>query len=365
MKVGVIVNPIAGVGAALAWKGTDNVSAAWDAINRGEYQPVWNILTRALKSIEDLNNLSFFFAFDSDELINSLELDYIDYSIVFEMPLNSSSIHTKEATEVLIRKEVDIIIFVGGDGTALDIGDVTSDKVPIVGIPGGVKIFSPTFLHRPEDLNLFLRSWDGQTKQVDLLDLDEEEYKKGFAKPILTGTCKIPVYDGIQNSKMSWSSVDESIHELIAQRISDDNLLLEKRILIGPGSTMKSIFAYIGCDLSLLGVDLIVNGDLVLKDCTRGQIIENNKNISIDEIWLSPIGSQGHIFGRGNRQIPSEIINQVGKKSIILFSSYDKIENTKIIYVDSGDPKVDELLTGYHKVIIGYHDEIIRKIVLS
>lgn len=365
MKVGLIVNPIAGVGAALAWKGTDDVSAAWDAIRNGEDQPVWNILARALESIADPRDYSFYFAIDSSQLINLSKFDSSDISVVFEMPKNSSNIHTKEATKVLIHKEVDVIVFVGGDGTALDIGKITSDEIPIIGIPAGVKIFSPTFLHRPEDLNLFLISWDGRMKQVDLLDLDEEEYRKGFAKPILTGTCKIPVYDGIQNSKISWSSVDESIHELIAQRIYDDKLLVNKTILTGPGSTIKSIFNHLDCDLSLLGVDLIIDGKLILKDCTRDQIIEYNKNTSIDEIWLSPIGSQGHIFGRGNRQIPSEIIKQVGKQSIILFSSYDKIENTKLIYVDSGDPKVDELLIGYHKVIVGYHNEIIRKVVLS
>ena len=349
LNVGLLVNPIAGVGASLAWKGTDDVDAAWNAVKNGYPQPIWKIVDRALASIPSNVKIKWLFGDKYDLKISG--------QVVYESSGESRSQDTRNAIKLFVGEAVDLILFAGGDGTAVDVG-TQSAQVPILGIPGGVKIFSPCFLHRPEDLGSFLENWDGSTVDTDILDLDEELYKTGLTQAKLVGSAKIPVSQLIQSGKKGTSVLDSDTLAQIAERITDDGML-NKSILVGAGSTMQGIFRNLNIEISLLGIDLVVNGKLEQQDCTSQQI----EDAEIDEIWITPIGIQGHIFGRGNRQISASKIQSVGKKGILIFSTLEKIRNTPILYVDTGDPQVDSMLRGYIKVIVGYHDEIVRKIL--
>lgn len=349
LKIGLVANPIAGVGAALAWKGTDDVKAAWKAVDSGIEQPVWKILKRAIKSIR-----------------NDLDIKWIlggkyqfspEGEIVYDLPINSTAIDTQRAVKSILSQDIDLLLFVGGDGTALDIAKKV-EKIPILGIPGGVKIFSPCFLHQPEDLGNVLANWDGSTRAVDLLDLDEEAYRRGEARAKLVGAIIIPDTQQVQSGKSSLGGFDEESYRLIAERITEENWL-NKTIAAGPGSTMNKIFQALAISKSLLGVDIINNGIVQAIDCTTEQL----EQFDIHEIWLSPIGNQGHIFGRGNRQISSTIIRSVKKKHIRLFSTPAKMQNTPKLYVDTGDPLLDKDLRGYYSVVVGYYEEILRKVI--
>ncbi|MHA2251680.1 MAG: ATP-NAD kinase family protein [Candidatus Kariarchaeaceae archaeon] len=349
LKIGLIVNPIAGVGAALAWKGTDDVQNAWDAVNSGEVQPIWDVIVRAINSISKDKHIKWSLG-DNNQFFPIGD-------IVYELPLRSTAEHTKEAVKRVLMTQPNLILFAGGDGTALDVAD-EAKGTPILGIPGGVKIFSPCFLHRPEDLGDFLRNWDGQSNQVDLLDLDEEEYRQGFAKAKLTGSAMIPISEKVQVGKVGSSGSDTSSYELIAERIKEEGWL-HTVIAVGPGSTMQGIFRLLNIEKSLLGVDVIDNGQLVAKDCTAKQL----ELYKIHELWISPIGNQGHILGRGNRQISPKIIRTIGKENIRIFSTPDKMLETPKLYIDSGSNELDKQLRGYYHVIVGYYEEKIRKAI--
>ncbi len=362
MKIGLIINPIAGVGAALAWKGTDNIEQAWDIVEKNGEQPVWNIAQRALYRLSNDNSIFWYFGGDYEKLCDC-KLINTDYEIVYNLPKRSSAIDTKKAVKQLINKNVDLIVFVGGDGTAKDVGSSVEYKIPIIGIPGGVKIFSPSFIHRPEDLYSFIKQWNGEVREVDILDLDEQEYKRGYAKPKIVGSCLIPVTSYMQSGKMTYSTSDSSVYVSIAERILDDNLLDNKNIIVGPGSTMKRIFENLKINISLLGVDIISNKKLIKADCTKFELINYFSKNRLDEIWISPIGNQGHIFGRGNRQISSSLISKITKEQIIIFATPEKIFNTKTLYIDTGDSNLDKKLQGYYNVIVGYHDSVVRKVI--
>jgi predicted polyphosphate/ATP-dependent NAD kinase len=349
LKVGLVVNPIAGVGAALAWKGTDNVREAWRAVQSGSIQPCWKILNRAIASIRD--------NFIIDWILGGNYLNAPKGAIVNQLPENSRAIDTKKSVEIIIKHKIDLLLFVGGDGTAVDIGSIAKD-IPILGIPCGVKIFSPCFLHRPEDLGPFLSKWDLSTNEIDLLDLDEVAYQEGNALPKLVGSALIPNTTLIQAGKVGSSTNDTPTFELIAERIQEEQWL-QQTIAAGPGSTMRNIFLEFDMEKSLLGVDIIQNGTLIERDCTTETLLKHE----IKEIWLSPIGNQGHIFGRGNRQIPASLIKTIGKKNITIFATLAKMQETPLLYIDTGDPDLDVTLQGYYHVIVGYYEEKLRKAI--
>ncbi|MDH5402321.1 MAG: NAD(+)/NADH kinase [Candidatus Heimdallarchaeota archaeon] len=347
MKIGIVINPIAGVGADLAWKGSDIIEQAWNAVENGANQPVWNIINRAFSSVKQTEKYQWI----------TTDSDSYNFPITYDKTKRSTPETTKEATRYMVNKAVDLIVFFGGDGTARDIA-AESKNIPVIGIPAGVKIFSSCFLHRPEEFGNFLDSWIRETTQTDLLDLDEELYKKGIAQSKLFGEITIPVTSLLQSGKFNIVDTNNSF-ELIAERIKDENMLDNKTIIVGPGSSMKSIFNHLSLDISLLGVDIIKDGKILHLDCDRKMLY----NQPIDEIWISPIGKQGHVFGRGNRQIPSDLINKLPKLSIKLFASYDKIQETPTLYVDTGDPNLDEKLKGIYSVIVGYHEEVMRRLI--
>ncbi len=350
MKIGFVVNPIAGIGAKRAWKGTDDIEKAWNILLEGYPSEAMDIAHRALKTVN--NNLA-------DWVVTNEEFSEFG-KLVYRMPIRSKPKHTKEATKKLIEEEVDIIVFVGGDGTAADVSEIGYPaKVPILGIPAGVKIFSGVFLHRPEDLGSFLQEWTGEVKLTEIEDLDEEAYRKGIIRPKTVHAAYIPVFERVQQSKSTFhSSESPELFEGIAQRIEEENLL-KGTILVGGGSTLFEIFRAMDLEKSLLGVDVFQDGRRVIADASYEELIE----IDADEIWVTPIGQQGHLFGRGNRQIPPKLIHKIGKRGIRIFATPVKMANTPILYIDTGDPKVDEELKGYYKVIIGYHDSVVRKAI--
>ncbi|OLS27818.1 MAG: hypothetical protein HeimC2_10130 [Candidatus Heimdallarchaeota archaeon LC_2] len=349
LKIGLIINPIAGVGAALAWKGTDNVTKAWEAIENGERQPVWDIAKRALQSIKSIDKYEWYLGGEFSHLIQG--------KVVYQLPTKSDSNNTKSAVAKLIEKDVDIILFIGGDGTAKDVTEISSE-IPILGIPGGVKIFSPCFLHKPEDLGDFLEKWLGKTNEVDILDLDDEEYLMGNTISILVGSAIIPESTHIQVGKSSFNSTDDlQTYSLIAERIREENWLDSKTILVGPGSTMKQIFSQLDLSVSLLGVDIISNGQIMKLDCTETEI----NNHQIDQIWITPIGSQGHIFGRGNKQIGIKILELLQKSDIKIFSTPSKLLETQVLYLDIGNSELDKKYQGYYHVVTGYYEEVMRR----
>lgn len=351
IKIGLLINPIAGVGAALAWKGTDNIEKAWLEVEKGGNQPVWDICRRAFSSIKNLNNYQWILGGDFSEFVKGTQ--------IYELPEHSNAEHTKIAVKKLLENKVALIIFVGGDGTAKDIAEVVSD-IPILGIPGGVKIFSPCFLHKPEDLGELLEKWDGEVKEIDILDLNESEYLKGNPISTLVGSALIPLSTFIQAGKNSYPSEDDNkTYELIALRIEEERWLESINIIVGPGSTMKQIFSHLDLQISLLGVDVIQNGEIAKLDCTEDEINKFN----IDQIWITPIGSQGHIFGRGNKQISTDLLSKMHKSDIKIFSTPSKLLETRQLYLDTGNSELDIKFKGFYHVISGYHEEVMRKAI--
>jgi predicted polyphosphate/ATP-dependent NAD kinase len=73
---------------------------------------------------------------------------------------------------------------------------------------------------------------------------------------------------------------------------------------------------------------------------------------------------QGCIFGRGNQPISPDVIRKVGRAHIRVVSMREKLEalNGALLWADTGDGEVDEILSGYFAVIVGYKESVMYKV---
>jgi predicted polyphosphate/ATP-dependent NAD kinase len=134
--------------------------------------------------------------------------------------------------------------------------------------------------------------------------------------------------------------------------------------VIGPGTTTRAIADELGLPKTLLGVDVVLDGKLVVTDANEAQLLVLLDGRQETRIIVTPIGGQGYIFGRGNQQISPQVIKRVGRDQIMVISTPDKLHalHGQPLLVDTGDPEVDAMLGGYLTVITGYHERAVRKV---
>jgi predicted polyphosphate/ATP-dependent NAD kinase len=366
MKLGFIVNPIAGMGGRVGLKGTDGVLK--EAIARGA-KPV------APKRAEEfLQKLKENFAQTNIEVITcpgimgekeaksvSLQTQILPMTIGKE----TSAEYTKTAVKLLTAAKVDLIIFVGGDGTAKDIFDAMQDcksETPVLGVPAGVKMYSGIFAVNPSDAaDIVLAFAENQTEitEFEIMDADESAIRSDTFAVKLHGFLKGPfVAMRIQGSKqVSPETADEKENQTAIAKFIIEEMQPDATYILGPGTTVKRIAELLGVEKTVLGVDIYKNGKVSL-DVNEKKILEEIKDWQKTWIILSPIGHQGILLGRGNQQISPEIIKRVGKQRIIVAATKSKLQNIEgnVLRVDTGDAKADAMLKGYIKVITDYRE---------
>lgn len=345
MKIGLIVNPIAGMGGRVGLKGTDGVSEL--AIRLGAKEISLERAEEALRAVTRKDVLFFTCSGKMGEEV--LKKIGLRYEITYIAPRITSSEDTKRAAQNML--DCDLILFAGGDGTARDIIDAIDAEVPILGIPAGVKIFSPVFGLTPREAGSIVSEYDGSTTIQEVLDIDEEAYRKGKLDIKIYGIARVPVSSSLQRGKepLGFNGAKKDI----AQRIVDDTK--DELLIIGPGTTTLEVKKAFKVEGGLLGVDLIHRGRIVKKDASEKDILQETKLWKGDKVIIvSPIGNQGFIFGRGNQQISSEVIRNANK--IIVIASPEKLMDIEALHVDTGDPELDRKLRGYIKVLCGYRD---------
>jgi len=365
LKIGFIVNPIAGMGGRVGLKGTDGVLE--EAVKLGAKQIAQNkaeeTLSEYLSNYSKKDELQWFTCagmMGGEELKN---IGIKKWKIVYTQSVeDTTSDDTRKACKNLIKEQVDLILFCGGDGTARDIFEVVDGNVPILGIPSGVKMHSGVFGINTRATAKMLHEFVNESLTIgdaEIMDLDEDLYRKGEWKIQLFGIAKgivEPTY--VQVGKTSYTSVsDNDIKDEISEHIEDE---IEKHsdfmFLFGPGGTIDYIAKKLGFDNTLLGIDAIYNKKIVGKDLNEKGLLKLLNTYKKVKIILSPIGAQGFILGRGNLQLSPQVIKKVGIDNIIVVSTPSKIASTSFIRVDTGDKKLDHMfaLEEFLMVVIGY-----------
>ncbi|MBE0511690.1 ATP-NAD kinase family protein [Candidatus Bathyarchaeota archaeon] len=367
-KLGLIVNPIAGIGGRVGLKGSDGAEIQKKALELGAVPQSLNRAVQALERVTSIKDDLEIVTYPSEMGEDAAKKCGFDPLVVGSIRKGkTTSEDTRNAAKEMLRLGVDLLLFAGGDGTARDIYDAIGEGIPILGIPTGVKIHSAVFAVNPRSAGdlavLYLRGSVYDTREAEVMDIDEEALRQGIVSAKLYGYLRIPFQKRlIQGLKTPSSGGDKEAMEAIAceimNRMKDDRLYI-----IGPGTTTRAITSKLGLNKTLIGVDVVLKGKLAGTDVNEAQLLKLLEERNA-KIIITPIGGQGYIFGRGNQQISPEVIKKVGRDNIIVVATPDKIDSLRgrPFLVDTGDQAVDRMLSGYMRVVTGYNEQIIYKI---
>jgi predicted polyphosphate/ATP-dependent NAD kinase len=353
-RIGLIVNPVAGMGGSVGLKGTDgNVE---EARRRGA---VPHALERARITLELLaQETGLHFISCSGTMGEDIlrKTGCKDFEILHTVSGESSAWDTQAAARRFREAGVDLILFCGGDGTARDIFAVTGRDIPLLGIPAGVKMYSAVFAVDPSiAAELVRKSGTNHLRDSEILDVDEEAYRAGVLKTRIFGIARTPFIAGkIQVAKQVYEEPDEERAKQEIARFMQEVMLPDTLYILGAGTTTEAIAHRLGVQKTLLGVDAIKDGVLVAADMDEKTLLDLAAREKEIRIILSPIGAQGFILGRGNQQISARVVRMAGMKNVIVVATSHKLVEIPALYVDSGDSSLDAEFGPAIQVICGY-----------
>ena len=347
------MNPVAGMGGAVGLKGTDGKTILQKARSLGA-KPVASaraeIFLTELKLAEDKIHL-LVGAGDMGER-EALRCGY-QCTTVGQNREETTADDTRSIAEKMNSAEVDLLVFCGGDGTARDVLEAVGVRVPSLGVPTGVKMHSAVFAVDPKAAaQITLRFLLGELplREAEVMDVDEEAFRAGRVSAELFGYLLEP-YEPylIQESKMASPLTESELRNQAAIAIYIiENMKPNVLYIVGPGTTTRTVGDLLDEKKTLLGVDLFLNKKIIAKDVNENQILKALHGKAA-VIIVTPIGGQGFIFGRGNQQISSNVIRQVGYKNIIAIATDAKMRSLRTLRVDTGDPELDTAIRE-HKI---------------
>ncbi|MFH1100966.1 MAG: ATP-NAD kinase family protein [Methanobacteriota archaeon] len=373
LKIGFLVNPIAGMGGKVGLKGTDGVlnkaiSLGATPIAPHKAEETLNTFKTLISTEPHIQWITCAGPMGAEELHKA---NITNYQIVYEpRTLTTDATDTKNACRQLIKNNIDLLMFCGGDGTARDIFEIINKRIPLLGIPSGVKMHSGVFAINTTAAAKMLNEYINQRLTLgdaDIMDLDEDRYRKGEWKIRLIGVAKgiiEPTY--IQVGKTIYESISEdTIKDELAEHINDE---MEKHtdhlFLLGSGGTLEYIAQKLDLKKTLLGIDAVYQKKLIGTDLNEQQLLILLKKYPKVTLILSPIGAQGFILGRGNLQLSPQVIKKIGIENILIVATPAKLVDTPFLRVDTGDRQLDKEFSDkeFFMVLIGYRLSRVVKI---
>ncbi len=366
-RVGLIVNPIAGMGGRCGLKGTDGAEILAQACALGAEPEAPGRAQLALSRLEPLRDDVEILTVSGD--MGEAEAVAAGFTPTVLFGTNgetTTSDDTRRAAAEMAAAGVDLILFAGGDGTARDVYAAAGPDAVCLGVPAGCKIHSGVYGINPRNAGelaaLYLQGKVTKVKQAEVMDIDEEAFRQGRVSAELFGYLTVPRDEArVQGGKAGRTASDENALDAIAFRLMD-RMDPETLYLLGTGSTVFGIKRRLGIAGTLLGVDVTRGRELVAADVTEHQLLDllGPKGGAPARIVVTVIGGQGYIFGRGNQQLSPRVIQRVGRDHITVVATRQKIAalGGKPLLVDTGSEETNAMLTGYMRVVTGYDEEI-------
>lgn len=360
-KIGLVVNPIAGIGGRVAFKGSDG-ELSRRAMEFGEVSPAPR---RTVESLQEISHANIEFEILTyPSVMGENEAGESGYrpTVFGHIGEETAAEDTKRAVRELMEHGAELILFTGGDGTARDIMEIVGDSFPVLGIPAGVKMQSGIFaINTKLAGRLCVKFLNGQTstQKMEVVDYDMNGNLKLF------GYMLVPYDQNFIQGTKSYVPSEEGDEPAIAAEIIE-NISDEYAYIIGPGMTAKSVPESLGLPYTLLGTDVIRSKRLFIRDANEKQLLDVVECFP-SKIVIGIVGGQGFLLGRGNQQISPNIIRKIGKDNLIVVATEQKILSLhgRPLLVDTGDYELDETMIGYIRVVTGYRRSAVCKVAQS
>jgi predicted polyphosphate/ATP-dependent NAD kinase len=371
--VGLIVNPVAGMGGSVGLKGTDG--ALYEkALSMGADPVTPNRTSAFLTHLRHADKIVILVAPGEmgARYVEEADVAFSSQVVVGEIGDETSAKDTKRIAVQMIERgpsrspNAELLVFVGGDGTARDVYDAIDSEIPVVGVPAGVKVYSSVFALNPraaaELVDAFVEGTEVTEQEV--LDIDERAFREDRLASQHYGYLLVPRANRfLQHGKVASSgspSVEEAKREIAAFVVEEMDQ--ETLYLLGPGTTVRAITDALDLPKTLLGVDSIRDGSLVGEDLNERAILDLLEEHQKRAIIVTPLGGNGFIFGRGNKQFTPQVIRQTGVENVRVIATRQKLRPLDCLRVDTGDLEVDQMLSGWQTVTVGYRESRMIKV---
>ncbi|MDR8411372.1 NAD(+)/NADH kinase [Nonomuraea sp. 3-1Str] len=421
VSVGLVVNPVAGLGGAAGLKGSDGAEVQRAALARGATPRAGERAARAVRALLSRRPGTRLVTAPGPMGEHSARAAGAPHDLVRSSrsaePGPSGATSARDTREaVLAMAGVDLLLFAGGDGTARDVLDAVrelrerGDRVPpVLGIPAGVKVYSGCFAVSPAAAGLLAAAYVSGASaasgasggsgtsgisgmsgrepgraalaEAEVVDLDEDRYRQGLVSPVLYGALPVPAAPAALSGRKAGSSgtapgTVEGIAREVVSRMRPG-----VRHVLGPGATTRAVGRELGLATTLLGVDVVerderdgAGGRLVAADVSEAELsglVGGRETVLV----LSVIGGQGFVLGRGNQQGSPRVLRTVlgdapgdaaGARTgrLLVLATQQKLAalGGRPLLADSGDEDLDRMLAGHVQVITGYHESTIYRL---
>jgi len=363
-RIGLIVNPIAGMGGSVGLKGTDG-DLYQKALELGAVPVTPDRAEAFLSGLERKDNIELLVAPKEMGRDYVIDLD-IPRTVVGEIGDETSAEDTKRIARQIVERGADLLVFIGGDGTARDVYDAIDAQIPVVAVPGGVKVYSSVFALNPKAAARIVDAFveNGGVIEQEVLDIDEDAFRDDRLASKHYGYLLVPEEPRfLQHGKIASSrspSVEERKQEIAAFIVEEMDP--ETLYLLGPGTTVKAVTDALSLPKTLLGVDAVAGWEQVGEDLNERGILDLFEDYPERALIVTPLGGNGFVFGRGNKQFTPQVIKQVGTEHIQVIATRQKLDPLDCLRVDTGDLDLDQMLSGWRTVIVGYRESRMIKV---
>ncbi len=358
MRIGFVVNPIAGLGGAVGLKGTDGPDTVAEALRRGGTPQAGPRARRALVRMAEHAPGARICMPEGALGGHWAEGLPLEIAITGSAPETGTARDTKEAARAL--GALDLMVFAGGDGTARDIASVVPKGTPLLGIPCGVKMHSGVFAVSPEAAGMLLAmlfntpdrvAW---TDDAEIADIDEDALRAGHIAPQLYGLARVPMVRSLMQASKGGPRADAGAALASAARAVAEGMDTETLYIIGPGTSAGAVMHAAGHQPTTLGTDALLNGEVVARDASAVELDALAARHPV-RIVLGVTGQQGFLLGRGNQQISARTIRRAGRDGLIVLATEAKLAALAQprLWVDTGDAALDAALSGFIRVKTG------------
>ena len=363
-RLGLIINPIAGMGGSVGLHGTDGDSyrkAEALGATRIAARRAGRALYQLASSLPDVGMVTVSGSMGA-EAAHEAGFDPEVVSVASEP---TTPADTRRAALVMQSEGVDLILFAGGDGTARDIVGEVGDSLPVLGIPTGVKMHSAVFGNTPEAAGAmavrFLRS-SGRMRVVPREVLDATG---GPGEVAGFSVASVPfARDLLQPGKATMALGDDSSLDRLCAALAA-GMTPGHVYILGPGTTVTRILEHLDLSGTLAGVDVVLDGQVAIANATTGQLLQLLEDGPPASIYLGVIGGQGFLLGRGNQQLSPEVIERVGEENVVILAGEGKVRllDPPVLRVDTGVEASRPVMLGYRRVHTAPGRSLVMRVV--